>query len=543
MRGKEKYYIERTVLIIYAMLHLLMAIVHEPWFDEAEAWQIARSASLQTLLTEVTHYEGHPPLWHLVLMPLAKGGAPYELTLTLVSLLFSGVAIWLILRFSPFPRIVRILIPFTYFFFYQYGVISRVYCMMMLEFVLLAMAYKHRNEKPGRYVGVMALLCVTSAYGIIFAGGIATVWLCEILREECKEQINCKKILQDKRLRYLAGLLLIAILVILQILPREDTYATQNIMKHETAQEMYMNLFMKFLYMVLVLPADVTITNVADYSSMVQFSPEALLSGCIIGIMIWAIIIYVGKKKHTLSLFLVPYSLFAIFGAVVYLSLHHIGIGLLFMFFWIWVTMEKQEEILGVNPYFLKIVKFFVGLSIGMSLFWTISACVLDVQKEYSPGRSMAEFIKTNGLDQYRIMAQWNIKRDEKGEIEVVEVNSCEDVTEFAPYFKGNIVYNYNFGRDDRNYITHIWADEEETEYAYRVWKSEGYPEILIMNPELNMLYDGEELSYKDYALVYYAADERIWKNITEYHGNYIYVRRDLLAEIGLEEVKVQDLW
>ena len=37
MRGKEKYYIERTVLIIYAMLHLLMAIVHEPWFDEAEA--------------------------------------------------------------------------------------------------------------------------------------------------------------------------------------------------------------------------------------------------------------------------------------------------------------------------------------------------------------------------------------------------------------------------------------------------------------------------------------------------------------------------
>ncbi len=161
---------EILALIIYAAAHLGMSLVHEPFFDEAEAWQIARSVSLKTLFLETTHYEGHPPLWHLILMPLAKAGAPYELSLTLVSLAFMGIAVFLILRYAPFPRLVRLLLPFTYFFFYQYGVISRVYCVLTLAFVLLAMAYRRRNERPGRYVAVLILLCVTMAYGLVIAG-------------------------------------------------------------------------------------------------------------------------------------------------------------------------------------------------------------------------------------------------------------------------------------------------------------------------------------------------------------------------------------
>lgn len=166
IQGKKP---EIAVMLVYIAAHLGMAIVHEPFFDEAEAWQIAKCVSLKTLLLETTHYEGHPPLWHLILMPLAKAGAPYELSLTLVSLVFAGGAVFLILRYAPFPRIVRLLLPFTYFYFYQYGVISRVYCVMVLEFVLLSIFYKDRNEKPGRYVSVLMLLCITSAYGIVIA--------------------------------------------------------------------------------------------------------------------------------------------------------------------------------------------------------------------------------------------------------------------------------------------------------------------------------------------------------------------------------------
>ena len=65
---------EMLALIIYAAAHLGMALAHEPFFDEAEAWQIARSVSLKTLFLETTHYEGHPPLWHLIPNAACKGG-------------------------------------------------------------------------------------------------------------------------------------------------------------------------------------------------------------------------------------------------------------------------------------------------------------------------------------------------------------------------------------------------------------------------------------------------------------------------------------
>ena len=59
------------------------------------------------------------------------------------------------------------------------------------------------------------------------------------------------------------------------------------------------------------------------------------------------------------------------------------------------------------------------------------------------------------------------------------------------------------------------------------------------MQPELGQLYDAEELSMKDFALVYCKQDERVWKNLSEYHVNYIYVRKDLLPKTGVEQIKV----
>lgn len=542
----QERYVRMAVMLLYAVLHLLMAIVHEPWFDEAEAWQIAKSASLQTLLTEVTHYEGHPPLWHLILMPFAKAGAPYELSLTLISLAFTGVAVYLILRFSPFPLWVRVTLPFTYFFFYQYSVIARVYCVMMLEFVLLAMAYKYRNTKPVWYVGVMMLICVTNAYGIVLAGGLSIVWLWEIWREHCRKVFRWKSLVCDRRLWYLAGLLLVALMVICQIMPREDTYATSSRGLCEVRNPFWLRL----LYMILILPADVTMTNVFSdngFLSMTDFMPISLVSGCIMGIIILGLIIYFGRKEHTLCLLAVPYLLFSFFAAVVYFALHHTGIGFFFLLFWIWVSVEKQKrsgEIpeLQLNKSILNIAKGMVILSLCVSISWSISSCVFDIDREYSVGRSMAAFVKEYHLDQYRIMAAWKVARDEEGEIIARDTNFFEGIVEIAPYFDKNIGYNFNYGRDDQNYVTHISADEEQNAIAYETWKKEGYPEVLLMQPDLSDLYDADELSMRDYALVYCAPSEMVWKNTSEYYVNYIYVRRELLEEIGIEEINVHNL-
>lgn len=73
----KKYRIECIIMLVYIVGISVISYFHEPWFDEAQAWQIARSASIKDILFKIPHWEGHPQLWHLLLVPFAKLGAPY----------------------------------------------------------------------------------------------------------------------------------------------------------------------------------------------------------------------------------------------------------------------------------------------------------------------------------------------------------------------------------------------------------------------------------------------------------------------------------
>lgn len=543
---------EILALLIYAAAHLGMALVHEPFFDEAEAWQIARSASLKTLLLETTHYEGHPPLWHLILMPLAKAGAPYELSLTLVSLAFMGTAVFFILRYAPFPRLVRLMLPFTYFFFYQYGVISRVYCVMTLAFVLLAMAYRRRNERPGRYVAVLILMCVTLAYGLIIAGGLALVWLWEIGNEDRQKRDGqggetsgaqrMRELLQrwvaDRRIWWLAALLAAAVGVIWMIMPRSDTFATA-----PAAPGSIKNAFaVRLLYTFLVLPADVTLTDIyCDYTilSRASLPLSALASGAIVGLLIWCLLLYYAGKRGTVLLLLLPYSLFAAFSAVVYLSIHHIGIGLLYFCFWCWASAEGNPLGEGADRMAgtVRCTAILLGTAaMGISLFWTGAACVLDICKNYAPGRNEAAFIREHHLDRYRIMAEWKIEFDMDGNVWETDINECNQAVNLAPYFEHNLFFNFNGGQDERNYITHIRLSEEETQRHYESWRQAKPPQVLWLSPDLSTVYGGA-VRWQDYALVYQKNAEQVWKAGADYQASRIYVQRALLEETGLQMI------
>jgi hypothetical protein len=49
---------------------------HEPWRDEAQAWLISRDLPILSIFRQM-NYEGTPALWHIILVPFAKFGAPY----------------------------------------------------------------------------------------------------------------------------------------------------------------------------------------------------------------------------------------------------------------------------------------------------------------------------------------------------------------------------------------------------------------------------------------------------------------------------------
>ena len=139
--------VEWLIFGFYAIMLIVISSFHEPWYDEAEAWQIAK-APLKDILFYIPHYEGHPALWYLILAIPVRLGVPFEWGLKSVAVGSALVYGWLLLFKSPFPKILRYTLPFHYFLFFQFGVVSRPYCLMAVFFFLMAMAFPKRNEKP-----------------------------------------------------------------------------------------------------------------------------------------------------------------------------------------------------------------------------------------------------------------------------------------------------------------------------------------------------------------------------------------------------------
>jgi hypothetical protein len=515
---------EWTVFALYVILLCVVASFHEPWFDEAQSWQIARVATLKDILFAIPHYEGHPPLWHLLLALPARLGAPYEFSLKAVNILICSSAVWLLLFRAPFLRIVKLALPFTYFLFYQYGVISRPYSLLFLAFVLAALAYPARNERPFRYVLALVLLCFASAYGLVLAGGIALVWLVEMLRTSLFRN-GFVQFVRDRRIWALALLLLVALGLVLLILPAPDAYATTGIAVKNSFP-------VRLLYTALVLPADACFYDCFAGQNMLlstfEFQAPMLIGGVVLGLLFWAALVYLSRNRRTTALLLIPYAFFAVFGAVVYVSRHHVGIAALFLLFWLWVDtrLGKDAESSGAAPVqadvpdaaraakkaeFTRALQVCLGvLVLSVSIFWTIASSSNEIRQEYGFARGLATYIKAHHLESSRIMCGWGDEEDPVTGQPVIDTNNTGSVT-LLPYFAHNIVYNFNGGSDALGYATHRKATAEENEANFRLWAVGGAPDLLLGWVDLESVF-GDEVTMQDYVVVTHFSQTFIWK-------------------------------
>lgn len=48
------------IIIPYIILTVALIFKHEPWFDEAQSWLLARDANFFDLITKYLRYEGSP---------------------------------------------------------------------------------------------------------------------------------------------------------------------------------------------------------------------------------------------------------------------------------------------------------------------------------------------------------------------------------------------------------------------------------------------------------------------------------------------------
>lgn len=541
---KEKL-IGWVILLLYTALYIWVTYYHEPWFDEAQAWEIAKCGSYRDLLFLIPHGEGHPPLWSLILSIPAKLGVPYEIGIKSVAYIFSIATVYLIVFKAPFTKWVRYTLPFTYFFFYQYGVISRTYCVAMFIIILLAVRFKTKDTQPYKYMVLLALLCACSAYGIVIAGGISICWCIDIFLEKKNKDIisTSKELLSDKRVRALLILLVIAILLIIEILPYSTTVAANS--------SRYDNFAKKLVYMFLAMLGDALISptfpEIWENAGAIDFVP-----GMIATVMAWVYLCVFSAKK-TWKYYFVPQILFAVL-MTYYGYQHHSGICVIIYVAALWISYDSEHRTerlrtirerlsKDMSGLLTKLFKIIPAVTVGIMLLFSIMSVRKDIMLPYSDGRAVSEFIKEHHMENALIMAEWDVNQqtrsaeddDERAyTMEDYDTNFVGSAVSIVPYFDKNIFFNHNDSFNNVGYVTHFAASVEENYAAYSRWKEYGYPEVLVGEPHIEFVY-GDRISYSDYKLVFTIADYPIWKGTTAYYVTRVYVRNDCLGKFGLD--------
>lgn len=406
---------EILIMSLYIVLVGILVPRHEPWFDEAQAWLLARDLSPFQLFTKYLRYEGTPGLWHLILMIPARLGMPYT-TLNIISVLFAAAGVFVFLRYSPFPFFIKVLFPFTFFIFYQYAIVSRSYAMMPLLLFLIAMVYKKRHENIYIFVLLLAILSNANLHGLIIAMSLLGVNLIDVIRR----WKTFDKKLRNKHIRaYLAFGIMVGLLILV-LWPPEDLYV---------GNKNYLD-FERFIKTSCAVLEDSMVNNIM-YQDIHYHEAYLAAAGLLTFVALGCTLLWLGLKR-TLLIYVIPVlGLLALF-SIKYVNVWHQGIIFLLWIFALWVSIENagyaKNAGEGLEKWLKRFVHILLAVVMLVHIYWSANSYIYDYFNNYSASREIADYIKANKLQDKKICA--------------VSFHSIS----ILPYFNNNIFDNYNNG-------------------------------------------------------------------------------------------------
>lgn len=480
------------------------------------------------------------------------------MSLAIVNIFFITLAVAILLFKSPFPKLIRCLLPFNFFLFYQYGVVSRPYCILVLAIFLAAACYKNRNEHPVKYLLCLALMCAVHSYGIIIAGCLCIVWLIEIFTEY-KKSGKLADILKDRRCWLMFCLLIFAMLVMAAIVPDENVYLGGK-MSSETEKKFdfsCINILFCF-----VIFSDSIITSFFNYAG-VPSEIASQIPVIVVSILLVALFVTITYRNKKLLTFLLPYGVLSIFGSFVYISPHHIGVITAFVIFVLWIIVDESGKVLlpeymnkisaKIGKKLKVIVKAIAFLPLLIPIAWSCTSSYFDIRYPYWFDEA-ADFIKEYHLDDYKIMGYWqqvlNGEIDDDAFWNVDEADymwhdypNLQGISvALNPYFDKNIFCYFNIDKHDKTFQYYRANTQKEAEEEFSKWREQGEPDVVIERCEITK-------AYPDIDVDNYVAVKRIYfykPYKFETYDQYItiYVTKDLFNKIGtLEELTAKKLY
>lgn len=516
-----------VVLMIYSILLIVMLYLHVPTLDEAQSWLIARDASYRDIFFYLPHYESHPPFWHLLLSVPAKLGVSYELGLKSIEFASAFLMVSFFIYLSPFNNVIKTFVPFTYFMFYQYGVMSRPYAFLVSGIFLCAHFVGTRKESPVKLIASLAYLCLWSAYGIAIAGGIAAVWIIEILAGALRNKSNpVKELLSDKkRLLGLFALLVFAAALICEISPASDNYVA---ISTGGGIGQYLADYVKLFF---VLPSEAFFTNLAGGGAGKIDIVTIAVTGVITAVILAVAFIF-AKKAGMVRYLIVPLLCFYVIAAR-YISVHHYGLSGMIIIFALWTSLEqlvRDGEDTSSDKVF-KVVRpvstILIAAMILIGSYWSVMASINENIYPVSGGRRLAQTAKELGIGkgEVTVSAAWYIKKDNDGNILRIYYGEGTNVfVPAAPYFRHNVISNLY---PDYSYCITKVASQVESDNLLGSIMRRPDPDFILSNSEQTMSdyleYTGNKSSYSQVDVI---PSGNCYKDSEiSFIGTYVYAR------------------
>lgn len=500
-----------ALLLAFVLYIAIIAIVmcfHEPWFDEAQSWLIARDSSLADIISVRPHYEGHPPFWNLLLAIAAKNSVPYEFGIKGIQLVCASLlGAWLIFK-SPFKSassLATFLIPFTYFACFQYGVTSRPYALLCLSLLVAAHYWNSADSKTSsawKLAISLMFMCLFSVYGIAFAAGFTIAWIWRVFSKNISKTLNFSSILHAIKATIASnwarliswGLIAIFGAANLALAwPAKNAFATRATIDGNST-------IAKCFAFIFVMPSESMFTSFYGDISMrrmpFDFLPITICT--IFSLVIWAFAIKIAKRRKLLAVLVIPYLVLTIV-AVRYFTLHHAGLIFVFLLSVLWISHIKEPlsskdipaifvKVAPTKFRFIKNKAFKINLLISIilapSLIWNAFACVNDILFDYSPSRAVAQYISSNHLQNKRFVASWlhnDEQVDESGKVISHEENDTHQYSWLLiganPYFSKNLI---DCAYKNKTFITNESPTASQQAQELTDCAAKGEPEFFV---------------------------------------------------------------
>jgi hypothetical protein len=147
---------------LVAVLQAALILTHQPWLDEVQAIQLAVEAKDLPTLFGWLRYEGHPPLFYLMLRALAHFARPLDALVVLGAALALVTQACILFR-SPFTRSERLMIAVSEFVLFEFLTLSRSMTLGVAVIVVTATFWRSRWA----WLGIAVLPMCDFLFGVL----------------------------------------------------------------------------------------------------------------------------------------------------------------------------------------------------------------------------------------------------------------------------------------------------------------------------------------------------------------------------------------